>query len=84
MMLNIGASDTMRPVAFASAGLANAFLGNVDLGRKLWIEPAGPVMNQHRQYFLGGHIVFFRDKHSINRFVNEPDFIPVESMENIL
>jgi hypothetical protein len=56
----------------------------VDLGRKLWVEPAGPVINRYRQYFQGGRMVYFEDKAAVNRFVNEPDFVPVVALDTVL
>ena len=53
----------------------------LELGQKLWLEPAEYVMTRWPQCFISGEVVLFDSKHAINMFANDPTYIPIKELE---
>ena len=80
-MLQISEPDTMRAVAFASKDLGESLMQSIDLGQKVWLEPANDVVDAYPDFFVSNEVVFFENKQAINRFVHEGDFLPLRKLK---
>ena len=77
LMIKAGVS---RPVGFASKELAERLMPRFKLDRKVWLESADLVIHRFPASFISGEIVFFLDRQALDKFVNEPDFLPLMPM----
>jgi hypothetical protein len=66
-----------RPVGFASRKLAERLMPRFGLERKVWLESADLVIHRFPDSFTSGEIVFFGDRQTMDKFVNEPAFLPL-------
>jgi hypothetical protein len=66
-----------RPVGFASKKLAERLMPRFGFDRKVWLESADLVIHRFPGSFTSGEIVFFLDQRAMDKFVNEPDFLPL-------
>jgi hypothetical protein len=75
-MLTIKAGVS-RPVGFASRKLAERLMPRFKFDRKVWLESADLAIHRFPASFTSGEIVFFENRQALDKFVNEPAFLPL-------
>ncbi len=79
-MLRIRPPAELRPVAFKMREMAEPLVHRMNLGRRMWVEPASEVIARYARYFAGGEIVYFSTKKQIGIFVNDVSQLPLRKL----
>jgi len=75
--------DVARPIGFASRDLAERLMPRFKFGRKVWLESATFVIHNFPTFFSSGEMIFFNDMKTMDKFVNEGDYLPLIPLSEI-